>query len=305
MPTTKMIRQFLFYMADSGNGHARNSKITRRTIEGHAGALFGALRQCNRPLERDVRHQIMVWARYDLTAELELNKDLGISTPIAHASDVSIILREMYSPLGIRQVRSMRILLNLSIFVNLMIDGCARIHELVSTERYPEHYLRWKDVQFWVFRSRDTSDIRISGLVKLKYLKGLKDSPDKWKEIPLMLLSPSRWMEHSLRLIIYAALIDGHIIGASNWAEFEELMCQCDSESGKLIPMDESCGDLPVIPAINHTKAQVTIQSPPSPDTIPRHLQRLGKLCGFKNILKRCVSHVHFSGSTVQRFILS
>lgn len=79
----------------------------------------------------------MTWARYDLTEELGLNKDLAITKPIAHRADVSLILRTMLSTLGLYQVMSIRPLLNLAIFIKFLVNCCSRIYEIVSTERYP------------------------------------------------------------------------------------------------------------------------------------------------------------------------
>ena len=147
----------------------------------------------------------------DLAEKLQLNKDLAISKPIAHRADVSLILRKMLSPSGLRQVLSMRVLLDMAVFINLIVECCARIHGVSSTERYPNQYLRWKNLKIYVFKHEETAEITIAGLIKLSNIKGLKDEPDKWKEIPLILMPSSLWLEDSLRLLIFAALIDGHI----------------------------------------------------------------------------------------------
>lgn len=36
----------------------------------------------------------------------------------------------------------MRVLLNLAIFINLMIDGCARFHGIAASEKYLQQYFR-------------------------------------------------------------------------------------------------------------------------------------------------------------------
>lgn len=231
----------------------------------------------------------MTWSRYTLTDELGLNKDLAVSKPIAHRADVSLILRTMLSPLGLRQVMSMRVTLNLAIFINLHVDCCSRIHEITSTERYPNQYLRWKDLKVYVFKDEGTGNFNLAGLIKLRNCKGFKDKSDKWKEIPLMLLPSSLWFEDSLRLLIYAALIDGHIEGAGNWHEFESLVSSCKTSAGVLVPFRQCCQEWPLIPAINHTTGKTLIDKPAKPDMIPWHLERLGKLCGFRDILKRQV----------------
>jgi hypothetical protein len=286
VPDTKMIRQFLFYLADSSRlGRGLNGMITRRTAESHATSFFGAVSYCNKKLEKEIRDQVFLWVRYDLTEELKLNKALGISKPVAHRADLTLVLQMLFSPLGLRQVMSMRVLLNLTIFLNLMVDTCGRIHEIVSTERYPELYLRWKDLQVYVFNQNGRHSL--GGILHVGNLKGMKDDPTHFKEIPLSLLPSSLCLEDSLRLLLIAALIDGHIKGARTWADLERIMSLCSSESGQLLPFTEASRDLPLIPAINHTLGKVITESPVKPDFMPRQMKRAGRLCGFPDIFKR------------------
>ena len=181
----------------------------------------------------------------------------------------------------------MRVLLDMAVFINLIVDCCARIHEVSSTERYPNQYLRWKDLKIYVFKHEETGEITIAGLIKLSNLRGLKDQPDKWKEILLMLMPLSLWLEDSLRLLIFTALIDGHVEGASTWEEFEKLTSSCETNGGVLVPLRHSCQEWPLIPHIDHTTGTVRKDTPAKSDMIPRHLERLGRLCGFKDISMR------------------
>ena len=182
---------------------------------------------------------------------------------------------------------SKRTLLSLGIFINLMIDGCACIHEIVPSEVHPKQCLRWKVIQLCVFRRSPSDAVTIAGLVRFNHLKGMRDDPKKCKNISLMALPTSMWFEDSLRLIIFSALIDGHIDGAQTWPEFEKLANRCMTSEGMLIPFHESSQDLPLIPAIDHTLGTVVRKEPIKPDQIPWHLKRLGRLCGFKDLLVR------------------
>lgn len=275
-------------MADSSRaGRGPNGIISRRTAEHHAGTLLGALHYTNNKVEKEVRDQVYIWIRYDLTQELGLNKSLGISKPVAHRADVSLVLRALFSPLGLRQVLCMRTVLNLAIFINLLVDSCARIHEITATERYKNIYLRWRDLKVYVFQIGGVVSIRAT--LKVGNLKGKKDRPDEYKIIPLSLLPPALCFEDSLRLLLHAAIIDDHIKGVSHWSELEALCSQCHSDTGLQLVFRESSLDLPLIPHIDHVENVVVKTSPASPDTIPRHLVRLGRLCGFEDIFKRQV----------------
>lgn len=88
-----MIWQFIFYLADGGAGRGPDSKVTRSTAVNHVVTFFGAFKYCNRELGNDIRDQVPIWARYDLTEELGPNKGLAISKPIAHRGDAALILR--------------------------------------------------------------------------------------------------------------------------------------------------------------------------------------------------------------------
>lgn len=65
-----------------------------------------------------------------------------------------------------------------------------------------------------------------------------------------------------------------------------DLVATCDSETGVLLSFKESSSALPLIPSLDHANGVVQ-QCAAKPDLIPRHLQRLGRLCGFRDILKR------------------
>jgi hypothetical protein len=285
LPTLKVIRQFLFFLADGGCG-ARGGKVARITIEGYATSFFGVLRYCNRPHDRDTREQIYLWIRYNLTDELELQKGQILSKPVAYATDVTLILSKLYSPLGLRGCMSMRLVLNMSMFINFMVDTCGRAHEIVSTIRYPNLYLRWRDVKIYVFKSAE-GGIEFTGNLRLTNMKGMKDEPDKWKEVPLKLMPVKLCFEDSLRLILLAALIDGRISGAKTWQDLEKIGALCATESGRLLPFTAESMDLPIMPMVNHVTSEVVYTSPMHYDCVQRQLRRVGKLCGFRDTLKR------------------
>ena len=67
------------------------------------------------------------------------------------------------------------------------------------------------------------------------------------------------YFEDSLWLILYAALIDGHIKGARSWEELEILMSYCDTDTGTLISFHESSQDLLCITAIHHPSSPAII----------------------------------------------
>lgn len=285
LPTVKVIRQFFFYLSDGGTG-IHGGKLARRTTESYAASFFGALQYTNKLPERETREQTYLWIRYNLTEELGLQKQLVVSKPIAYAEDVTLILSKLYSPLGLRGCMSMRIVLNMSLFINLMVDACGRAHELISARKYPELYLTWQNIKIYVFKNK-RGEVEFAGTVRLTNLKGLKDRPEKWKEMPLKLLPTQMCFEDSLRLLIFAALIDGRFPNARTWEELEENAAACATESGRLLPFTPESMNLPVMPSVSHVTSEVLYEKPMNYDCVRRQLYRLGKLCGFKQRLKR------------------
>ena len=92
----------------------------------------------------------------------------------------------------------------------------------------------------YCLEDRLLSRTTIRALLKVTNLNGLNDRPDKWKEIPLIMMSSSLRFADSLRLLLYAALIDRHVVGASSRHEFEILISQYDTDAGMLVLFRDS-----------------------------------------------------------------
>jgi len=216
-PSIDMIRKFAHYVA-TGQSYGRGDvSLTRRTVLGHVSMLFTVFKREGKPFDRHFQEQVNIWVMHELTEELGLNKNVAVSKPIARQADVTIIIQQLFSPLGLRQVLSMRVILHICIFINLMIDTCGRIHEITATERYPDQYLRWKDVKLYVFNK--DGERSLSAVIRVSGQKGWKDSPERYQEFFFNLLPSELWAEDTLRLLLFEAIIDGHIPGMYIHAE--------------------------------------------------------------------------------------
>jgi hypothetical protein len=122
-----------------------------------------AYRYTTMSLSRKLR---FVLSFYGLMAEVRVE-------PYTYATDVTLILSKLYSPLGLRGCMSMRLVLNMSMFINFMVDTCGRAYEAVSSIRYPNVYLRWRDVKIYVFKSTG-GGIEVTGTLRLTNMKGMK-----------------------------------------------------------------------------------------------------------------------------------
>jgi hypothetical protein len=93
--------------------------------------------------------------------------------------------------------------------------------------------------------------------------------------------------EDTLRLLLHAALIGGHIQGVSTWSDLEDLAMRRAKPIGTLLELTAASQDLPLMPKVNHARSQVVEDAAMHYDMVSRHLRRLGKLCGFAEVLKR------------------
>jgi len=210
-PSIEMIRQFAYYVAKGQGYGGSQGVLTRRTVVDYISLLFSVFRREGKPIEWRLQQQATTWVMQDLTEELGLNKNIAISKPIVRQADITTIIQQLFSPLGLRQVLSMRVVLHVCIFINLMVDTCGRIHEITATDRYPDQYLRWKDLKLYVFNKN--GERSLSAVLRVSGLKGWKDSPEKYQEFYFNLLPSELWAEDTLRLLLFEAIIDGHIPG--------------------------------------------------------------------------------------------
>jgi hypothetical protein len=154
LPCTKMIRRFLFLLADGGRV-VHGGQISRLTLINYATTFSGAIAYCNRKVDNCVSEQVYLCVKVNLTDELDLQRNTVLSKPIAYHQDVTVILAALFSPLGLRGFMSMRMVLNVALFINLMVDSCGRAHEVVASEKSPNQYLRWRHLEIWVFKLPD------------------------------------------------------------------------------------------------------------------------------------------------------
>jgi hypothetical protein len=84
LPCTKMIGQFLFFLADGGQG-VHGGQISRLTLIHYATTSMGAVAYCNRKVDNCISEQVYLWVKVNLTDELDLQRNTVLSKPIASA----------------------------------------------------------------------------------------------------------------------------------------------------------------------------------------------------------------------------
>ncbi|KAK9344591.1 hypothetical protein V1522DRAFT_393330 [Lipomyces starkeyi] len=117
-------------------------------------------------------------------------------------------------------------------------------HENATTEQWLSHLLIWRRVTFWAHLRHDGS-ITFSVVLRITGMKGQKRTPGLFKEVPLHSLSPDAGLEDSCRLILYLAILEGHleIDSLDGLASVQRLQT---SGTGTRLRMKESSLDIPV-----------------------------------------------------------
>jgi hypothetical protein len=203
--------------------------------------LFGALRYFGRPLELEVRQQVMWWLKSDLVRD----KNLNLATrpkPNTFARDVTHILRCLFQPLTLCSMNSPRMVWYLCLFINLAIDSCGRIGEILENS-YPGQFLSWSDCEFWVHQGLDSRNV-LSAIIKFTCLKGKKLKPSEYKKITLRLLPIHLAYEDTLRQLLLLGIVEGHFDDVESWEDIERLEA---SPTGSLLAVKQASSKLPVL----------------------------------------------------------
>jgi len=282
----KLIRQYLLYVATSRTGFIE-STLSIYTMEQYTRRFLSAVEWYQmRPIDIEIRQQVLWWVAGPLRLEASLHNKVK-SKPIARMPDVRILLRTLYSGLSLCSFGTMRSVLYLNLFINLAIDSCGRIGEIVpSSKAPPEQCLVWDNIEFWVKPPLDGETTpRFYAIVNFIWLKGKRLDPGEYKKICPRLLSPKFAFEDSLRLLLYVALIEGHFKDISSWDGLRSLVAH---PNGSLIRIKDESKNLPVLRGIDSNC--VLWDSPMSEGAITHMLARLGRMAGFIELLTRQVA---------------
>jgi hypothetical protein len=272
----KTIRQYFLWIATSRQGLIE-STLSINTIKIYMLRFFATVEWYQiRDVESEVKQQVGWWIETTLADEAKLHRQVK-PKPTARLADVSMLLRTLYTDISLCSFGTMRGVLYLNLFLNLLIDGCGRIGEIVRGSKAPEEQcLKWGDIEIWAKRVPE-SNVQIYGIVNFVWLKGKRLIPKEYKKVCLNLLGTQFVFEDSLRLLLYIALIEGHFEDVRTWEDLESLNA---SEYGSLVRIKDSSKDLPVLRSIDHC-GRLKDQSI-SDQTMTKQTGRLGRMTGFR-----------------------
>jgi hypothetical protein len=150
---------------------------------------------------------------------------MPLEKPVAYPTDSSLLLSALYRPHLLSTFRNGMDILRATLLINLCIDLCGRVGELLVRQRYYDDdgneildetvlgfILTWGRVRFELHQANPSQPVRVSAVVKITGMKGQKKIPGLYKEIPLSALTPEHAFDDSVRLLLYLAIIEGHLV---------------------------------------------------------------------------------------------
>ncbi|KAK9429805.1 hypothetical protein V1505DRAFT_373058 [Lipomyces doorenjongii] len=255
-PSISLVRQFLTWIAQTHRGNDGNDKIRLSTLGGYLDTLWGAMKFFNSPFPTDETEQHRVWLADVLAPQEKLNL-IPEDKAVAYPKDVTFLISNLFRPDVLAKFPSMHQALQFVLLLNLSIDLMGRIGELLfvgirnddsddntGIEPWSSYLLIWRRVTFWA-HLQDDGSIKFSVVLRITGMKGQKRIPGLFKEIPLHSLSPEAGLEDSCRLILYLAILEGHLEldSLDGLASIQTLQT---TGTGTRLQIKESSLDMPV-----------------------------------------------------------
>lgn len=254
------------------------------TVRSYVEHLFTALEE-EAGLERFRLSELRVELGYFLS---ELAEEGQVSTnsrekPLTHDEDLTFIMSMLSSPEHLAKFQDMRTPLNLALWLLLMVDVCGRGSELAWHSTRPKHMcLRWGDIEFLNFQSKDDEVFDIRANVKVQWIKGQSKNKSEFRQVPFAgILPPDLATEDTLRLLLIVALMDDVLDGnIKTWTDLSRLRLPSQvAENGRRIPIRRDMRDVPVLRIV--TRQRLTT-APANVDILRGLVSSLGKICGFE-----------------------
>lgn len=240
-----------------------------------------------------------------------LVEKMGLSTSIptkgvVHAEDLTFILQKLHKPEYLNTFDNMRTLLNLTLFISLMVDLCARDGEIARKHGNPKHMcLRWEDIEFYSHQCDEDYKFDIRALIHVRWSEASTPLNPKPKAIPFPGLLPNSMALHdTLRLILNLALLDG-LFGrrVKSWSDLHRLRYPRKyTEHGVPIATKSNMKTIPVLRRMSNY--QLT-DEPVNTSDMKREMNRLGIFCGLRgrltpNCIRRGVAHTLEENTSIE-----
>lgn len=221
----------------------------------------------------------------------QLATDENLSTrmktkAVAHSDDLTFIITMLYQPNYLSTFGSMRLVLNLTLYMLLVVDTCGRGGEFARHPVRPEYMcLRWEDIEFYPFQCDDDDEFDIRAQVKIRWGKGKTLDDSAYKTVPFPgLLPTSMALQDTLRLLLTLAMMDDVLMDdIRSWDDLRSLRLPAEvASTGRRLKIRPSMREVPVLrKMIDHRLTK----TPQWTTDMQSEIRRLGKFCGFEESL--------------------
>ena len=305
-----IFKEYARYLCRSRQGQL-SDRLSVKTVQYYMAMCIGIIERRSKRRLLEIRHEVSNFIISDLARQEGLRRQMW-TKGVAFTHDVTFILDKLYEPQYLASFRNMRVVLNLTLYINLVIDLCGRGGEIARHPLKREHMcLRWEDIELYAFSNSGASELDIRMNIKVRWAKNQTMNESEYKVVPFPRLLPaSRALEDSLRLILNLALMDGVFDdGISTWEDLYQIGDNADiSKTGRRIRFRREMLEVPVLRRMDHHKLT---KDPVQTVDIHPQIRRLGQYCGLENRLiaycfRRGAANVLASQTTTEnrRFLL-
>lgn len=281
-PDRVLLKKYAIFMAQSRVGHTADT-ISVRTLINYMRLLFTVFGiDRGRRLDKALTDDIQAYIYNDMAKEYQLSREHW-KKPVAHSEDLTYLISVLYSPEYIGSLSNMRQLLNLTLFLNIMVDTGSRGGDIAWDRKTPRSTcLLWEDIKLYAFWNAEMDAVDIRANLTFRQLKGMKLEPSQYKTVPFSLFPTAMAKEDTLRLILVMALMDD--VFESGLRTWSDLMAVPSSANGRIIPIKESFLKLPLLRKVHGDTFTLT-QEPEQLRDLQAQTKRLGRGAGLEDRL--------------------
>jgi hypothetical protein len=154
----ELIKLFTLFLARTSSGML-DDRITATTMRGYISHTIAAAYRCTgkKQLDREEKEQVYVYIK-----ALERDGELSSKVRFKHVAtnnDLELLIDAVFSDAYSLKVLSIRVVLNMALYMNLFVDSCGRGSDLAwggpMIAEQENHCLCWNHCHFYVVNLDD------------------------------------------------------------------------------------------------------------------------------------------------------
>lgn len=204
LPSSALLKHFMTWYCDSGKGNIVHSSWKPLTLIDNnnmcvslakvaCSLLVTTFRYWNSTMwtgdrSSSIRRELFLYVETELVNQVALVRSTkGLVTTFQ--TDVAVLISNIWTFESSASCEDFTTRLYASIVLNLLVDGCGLVGEILSHEN-KNRFLTWSSLEFILFPQKDPNDIEMAIKVNFKWLKFHKHDTSASKTIGLHLLPP-------------------------------------------------------------------------------------------------------------------